>query len=112
MILLSELLATENPKHRVEQVMLITEYECGCHTTITYAGQPYLSSRELNANNGSLWSDSSHCNKNHSISFEEIDCCENISPKNVATEILAGNSIAISSEIKMEDCKNKKGKQR
>jgi len=40
-ILLSELLATENPKHRVEQTILISEYACGCQTTLTYAGQPF-----------------------------------------------------------------------
>ena len=39
-MLFSKMLKEESPSHRIEQVMLITDYKCGCVSTITYSGQP------------------------------------------------------------------------
>jgi len=77
-MLLSNMLKNENPAHRIEQVMLITDYACGCVSTITYGGQPAppfnTDKREKAFKSNSLWSSSSDCSKGHGdVDFSEIE---------------------------------------
>lgn len=99
MILFTDMLKDFKPQHRIEQVMLITEFSCGCQSTITYAGvsTPHIPPKYLFALGKDLWQCNASCTENHEIDFSEF---ERLAPGrrkvDVVTEIKAFNTMTVS----------------
>lgn len=95
-ITFEQMLKEYKPKHRVEQLMIISEFSCGCITTLTYGGRPHL----FNAKKY-FWHTDDECTHGHkTIDFDEANEIANaIGAVNLACEIKVGNSMQVSREL-------------